>query len=142
VWALENPAQRIPFRFDSLPFSLSPLIGAGLLRLPSPRYLFTLTALCAAWVGSFFADCLSVSDECSVEFASPELSPEKRSFKPHLPFASLSNVCVESRIAQTLSFFVVNAGCEAIFGAELLGVKLHNALYDETTVAQQASKIL
>jgi hypothetical protein len=31
--------------FDSLPFSLSPLIGAGLLRLPSPRQLFTLTAL-------------------------------------------------------------------------------------------------
>jgi len=42
-------------------------------------------------------------------------------------FTTHSNVCVESKTRQALSFFAVNRLPRTISGAELLGVKLHNA---------------
>jgi hypothetical protein len=66
----------VPIRFP--PFSFSPLLKQD----PPPQQLeFTLTALCTAQVGSFFAVFLSFLDECCVKFASLEF-PQKRSFKP------------------------------------------------------------
>jgi hypothetical protein len=127
--ASEKPASKNPARIRIPSLLSSPLLKQD---PPLPQQLeFTLTALCTAQVGSFFADFLSVSDECSVEFASLEFPQKKVVQNLSLtPFAPLSNVCVESKAKQTPSFFAVNCLLGTTFGAELLGVKPHNAYHD------------
>jgi hypothetical protein len=66
-------------------------------------------------VGSFFADFLSVSDECCVEFASLELSPEKGHLNPTNPFASLPLSVWKAGQGKLPLFLPRNAGYEAFW---------------------------
>jgi hypothetical protein len=94
-----------PVPIESLPFPFFSFNEAG---PNSPQLGFTLTALCTAQTGSFFADFLSVLDKCSVAFASL-VFPQKKVVQnlSLTSFAPLSSVCVESKAEQTPAFFAV-----------------------------------